>query len=494
MIEPDAIAGTNSAQPPSGPRHDGASTWRHGVEFVAVLLIGIQLLRAFGAEAYIVPTGSMAPTLLGEHLDYTCPNCQMRFALGTDADGLGGRPACPNCGLNELAGSSAVAGGGDRLLVQKYLFDLRAPRRWETVVFQNPVAPEEAYVKRIVGLPGERVLIRDGDIYINGELARKDLAEFRAIRVTVYDHDFLPSDAARFPRWLARLGGSRGAVGSSGWRPAGSRYVRDPRAAADDRTDWLEYNHWQADRGEYGPVRDSLAYNGLNVQGQNRVRDLAIEADVSVGPGIRCVLVRLDHGADRFLISLPVDGLGRLNVRRNGAEVAVKRTAAAGLTSGTGGGDGRFVALEAGIVDRRLFVALSGRPLFEPLDFDQPRDGPVSHASPIGLGVIGSGRAELAHLKITRDIHYTEALAHAPKRPFAVGEPYALGPGEYFVLGDNSAVSNDSRFWPNSPVVRRELLIGKPFLVHLPSQAVPLKVFGHELYWVPDPREIRYIR
>jgi signal peptidase I len=70
-----------------------------------------------------------------------------------------------------------------------------------------------------------------------------------------------------------------------------------------------------------------------------------------------------------------------------------------------------------------------------------------------------------------------------------VSEPVRLGPDEYFVLGDNSPISNDSRFWPEGAAVRSKLLLGKPFLVHVPGWNLPAP-------WpagVPDPRKIRYI-
>jgi signal peptidase I len=476
-------------------RH-GPSALRPTFEFLVVLLTGILVARTFAAEAYIVPTGSMAPTLLGMHRDYSCTNCGFRFALGTDEEGRGGRPVCPNCGQFELAEAPVVDSSGDRLLVHKYLFDLRDPQRWEAAVFQNPADPGQAYVKRIVGLPGEAVEIRGGDIYIDGRIARKTLDQQRALRVLVYDHDHTPADLDRYPRWLFRLDGPlRGGNPGSRWRTEGPRLVRGPHPEAGGRTDWAHYRHWQPDGNRYGPVRDFIAYNGLDLPGENRVTDLSVVADVEVTAEVRAVQLRLTGGGDRFQVTIPTAAAKQPpEVRRNGRIVPVEGFRSDAALAVARDGLRRPHHVEASLVDRRLTVAVDGVPLFDPLDYDDPRPALGPFPGAVALGVTGTGGAAFSGLKIYRDVYYTDALANAPRRPFGVGKPYPLGAGEYFVLGDNSPVSNDSRFWPDSPVVWRSLFVGKPFLVHLPSQAVPLQVFGHEVYWIPDPREIRYIR
>lgn len=464
---------------------------RPTIEFLLALLIGILVVRAFAAEAYIVPTGSMAPNLLGMHRDILCPNCGKSFALGMDEQGRVGRAVCPNCGQTDFQAAATTDSLGDRLLVQKFLYDLRPPKRWEVAVFQNPADPSQAYVKRVVGLPGESVLLWGGDVYIDGRIARKTLAEARAMSVPVYDHTFTPKDLPRYPRWVLRHGGARERL-RSGWTGVGASFLREPVEEGADKADWIEYRHWQADRGQYGPVRDYTPYNGADVPGENRVSDLIVSSRVAVGPGCTAIAVRVNSGGDRFVVTLPVGPVMRAEVRRNGRLVSV--TPSTSPPPPIQADRGRLRAIEMAVVDRRLTVAIDGRPAFTPLDFDDVALAPAWSSSPAAIGVVGIGTAEVRDLKIERDVYYTDSLSQTPRRPFGVEAPYPLGPDEFFVLGDNSPVSNDSRFWSGSPAVAAERFLGKPFLVHLPSQAVPLRVFGHEVYWIPDPREIRYIR
>lgn len=58
---------------------------------------------------------------------------------------------------------------GDYLLVDEATYYFREPVRGEVIVFKNPNDIDEFYIKRIIGLPGEQVIISDGEVLINEE-------------------------------------------------------------------------------------------------------------------------------------------------------------------------------------------------------------------------------------------------------------------------------------------------------------------------------------
>ncbi|MEW6723737.1 MAG: signal peptidase I [Bacillota bacterium] len=58
---------------------------------------------------------------------------------------------------------------GERLFVNRMVYRFRPPERGEIIVFSYPLDPSRDFIKRIVGLPGDRVEMRQGVVYINGE-------------------------------------------------------------------------------------------------------------------------------------------------------------------------------------------------------------------------------------------------------------------------------------------------------------------------------------
>ena len=56
---------------------------------------------------------------------------------------------------------------GDKLIGFRLSYLFEGPKRFDIVIFRYPVDPEEKFIKRVIGLPGEKVTIREGKIYIN---------------------------------------------------------------------------------------------------------------------------------------------------------------------------------------------------------------------------------------------------------------------------------------------------------------------------------------
>jgi signal peptidase I len=109
-----------------------------------VIVIIVLLIRAFVAQAYNIPSGSMKPTLLV----------------------------------------------GDFILVNKLVYRFSEPQRGDIVVFKYPIDPNIDFIKRIIALPGEEVEVRNNQVFINGKplpLIEVGRGEENGIRKVIYE-------------------------------------------------------------------------------------------------------------------------------------------------------------------------------------------------------------------------------------------------------------------------------------------------------------------
>jgi len=163
-------------------------------EWCLWFVIAVVIFRTWFVEGLAIPDkvagGSMATTLLGPHREVVCGDCGFRFNIGIASAEPRERAVCPNCGYFDIPLADVPDLDGDGLLVHKSVFRLRNPRRWEVAALRRPGEADQLLVKRIVGLPGERVQIVGGDVLVDDQVQRKNLREQRALRVLVHDANY----------------------------------------------------------------------------------------------------------------------------------------------------------------------------------------------------------------------------------------------------------------------------------------------------------------
>src|SRR5215470_12537930 len=71
----------------------------------------------------------------------------------------------------QVEGTSMLPGisNHERIFINKFVYRFEPIRRGDVVVFTYPLDPSKSYIKRVVGLPGEWVTIREGTVYIDGK-------------------------------------------------------------------------------------------------------------------------------------------------------------------------------------------------------------------------------------------------------------------------------------------------------------------------------------
>lgn len=555
---------------------------RHGrdgikdtIESIVIALVLAFVFRAFVVEAFVIPTGSMAPTLYGAHATIICDDCGFEFAYGLrDLDDRPGMPlvngelaaaVCPNCNhvhrnlaVRDDPGTKAPPDKGDRILVLKWPFDFGGrgldPARWDVIVFKDPSDGTTNFIKRCAGLPGEILSIIDGDVYtvpiaelsdatraeFENQVHRKHLLvsgqangqipplsdaayaeldrKFRIPRKTpeaqkvlwfpVFDTDHTPRTIdAHQPYWLAMQ------REKSGWQMAGAWLRFEP---GDQPIDYIILAGKE--------IRAVNAYNmrsaALPFVSDHRLRFVLTPRDPN---GV--VHIRLSKWNRHFWASLHMDGTVTL---AEGQE-AIPEEKFMARTTLPSFSPGRSHAIEFENLDYRLAIRVDGK---EVLTSSDDPASPAYYAPNFrllrsnGMETSGTtpriygarGAFDLTHVVVERDVYYYHdsrmgpvmaGPRWAPKLGWgSANDPIMLRDGEYFMLGDNTAASKDSRLWDvvgphlrdrgeafQLGTVPRDQLIGKAFFVYWPA--------GHRIDWlpilnrfgiIPDVGRMRWIR
>ncbi|MBN1505538.1 MAG: signal peptidase I [Sedimentisphaerales bacterium] len=517
--------GTKPAQ-----KKDRAAEIANAFEWLITAFILAFVFRAFVMEAFRIPTGSMADTLMGAHFRLRCPQCGYEYQYGfvptsplynlpedTIPPGpvrIGQQTRCPNCGYFTSASNEMPVANGDRILVLKCVYQFQEPKRWDVVVFKNPINPCENYIKRLIGLPGETIEIIDGDVYIDGQIARKPPKIQQELWMPVYNCDYQPVN----PNQRGAFNGDCWQVpfdfGTSNWKidPA------DPTRLALD-----------SPMGEANVLTyEAPSANGFNIAyAYNDVRTYLRKPECS-DLMVRFYLQPSDHQG-QIGIALNKEGISyRAALDLSGQMVLSKvdgeRETLLDRKDVNAPPLGVFTLVKFANVDHQLLFECNGSQLSVDLGRSPSAMEQGQEPSP-RAAIFGCGKLTLSHMGVFRDIYYTGDGQASRSARAVEGSPFTLRPDEFFVLGDNSPNSEDARWWsqpsaasrgweaPRAGVVPRYYMVGKALFVYWPSgfefpwpQGLkafllqnarnPLIRLAHglvSLRWIPNVGRMRFI-
>ena len=532
------------------------SSVKETVISIIIAFVVAFVFRGFVLEPFLIPTGSMAPTLMGAHMRFAGPETGYTWPVGpiSFTDGSYQTPTplqrdtrqgsngdfvvTDPMSRERLTYRDVPARSGDRIFVLKSLYNVLDPSRFDVIVFKNPNNPQENYIKRLVGLPGEEIALVDGDVFVRpaqrGEgaaadprawdqsgwrIARKPERVQRAVWQPVFDSAYTPLSSLQggglsfknpwrgtTPSW--EIDGKR-VYTYSGAGPTALEW--DGRVRAID--DFYPYN-------EVGPLMQKVIFP---------VSDVRVAFGVRPSAGVQGVGVLLRARRHEFRAEIA------------GTQVVVRQREYS-PESGEGGAwttlgawtmreplpTDRFTSVEVWHADQSVQVWVDGRQIGR-ADYDwtpaervratfgmsiaevlahPPRaeraqgfaDPSIYPTCEVRIEFSG-GPVEVSRAALWRDLHYQAALKRIDE-PGSATDPRttpALGPDHFFVCGDNSPNSADARLWtsvdpwvaeqidPTVGVVHRDLLVGKAFFVYFPAP-VPTRRL-----WLPDFGRLRFI-
>lgn len=407
----------------------------------------------------------MAPTIFGEHRSLICKDCghPIRFYLEKSQSNLA-NVVCPNCGYAD----NRVVDAGIETAQPVNIRPSQSIHRWQVIAFQLPNSNAMG-IKRVIGLPNEKIEIATGDLLVDGKLLAKHWNLQKAIRIPVYDSAYTPSETTLSNRWQP-------VSQCSAWKRTASKWVFDQlsrgteplspvqlslsgvnrvsRTPPNLRWDWLEYQNWRCcahagNRDDVHPVEDIDPFNPGLTRKLNRIKDLFFELNLEMSSdadfGWRCFAGQsilefcFDAKAQQltFSSSTKNDSTDVAGPNRS-IKVDLKSLFADGTLN-------KSLKIEFSTFDGQLKLALN-----EKLILDEPLESRTEATGNRVFEVAGSqGKVQLHRIRIWRDVFYEPEKVNS----------FLVPADSYFLLGDNVAVSVDSRHW-QPPFISANKILG----------------------------------
>jgi signal peptidase I len=441
---------------------------RETVESVVIAFVLAFLFRTFEAEAFVIPTGSMAPTLMGRHKDMVCPKCHYPYQVSASeevtqdgerkdegSDVVSG--TCPMCRYTARL-EKETSFNGDRILVSKFAYQIAEPQREDIVVFRYPCSDgmndaRTNFIKRLVGLPGDTIRIQNGDVWVKSDedkkkhgdaaqfvIARRPPKKLLAMLQPVFDNDYMPQIASfGWPvRWYADSDSPAAAHAAGAWRSDDlATFLIDGTAREEQ---WLRYRHrvpsygqWQQIDRAVTPVpepqliTDFIAYDSGKIRSHafvgrappdiakvgpdpdgvvlHWVGDLAVACTVDVQSPDGTLIFELRKAGQRFQCRFELaTGKATLSIAPGSKDVAEWQPTASTAVRGKG----RHTILFSNCDDElRLWV--DG----ELVSFDRATTYPnlgntrpdAADLAPVGVASLRAS-VQISHLRVLRDIYY----------------------------------------------------------------------------------------
>lgn len=433
----------------AAPKMTREESIRDTIEAVAIAFILAFIFKTFEAEAFVIPTGSMAPTLYGRHKEVHCECCGLDYTIGAsqEVDQESGQllqriatSNCPNCRFRNDVLNAPVF-NGDRIVVNKQVSDYQ---RFDVVVFKNPEEPHINYIKRLVGMPGETVQIRQGDIYARSSpdqpwvIQRKpNLKKQQEVQQVVYDDSLPPTlllQAGAEERWVPSIP-NPAAADIAGWPAAENAF----QAADASRTykfsapagnpQWLRYRHlipswehWKAvdeDAQIESPLQPQLVtdFCGFNPETANYpdqemfwTNDLTLECSLQIDQvqTEALLLLELEEGVRTVQCRLqPQNGSVQLvALTHQTAGEPAETVVATGTCPVSGPGSWKLLFAS---VDDRLMLSVDGTVVELKQQAELTTEGlnlpTIRDLAPAGIAASGL-TGSVSQLKLSRDLYY----------------------------------------------------------------------------------------